>query len=111
MRLVGGLHSAEGRVEVQIAGLWGTICDDGWDATAADVICRQLGYESASEACRQGAHFGRGSGLILLDDVSCTGDESNINQCSHSLPGIHDCSHAQDAKVTCYTGDFQDDYI
>lgn len=45
VRLVGGARPSEGRVEVCAAGIWGTVCDDDFDASEAKVVCRQLGYD------------------------------------------------------------------
>lgn len=45
IRLVNGNDPYEGRLEVFHNGQWGTVCDDGFDNTEADVICRMLNYE------------------------------------------------------------------
>ena len=43
IQLAGGRSSNEGRVEICINGVWGTVCDDSWDNNNARVVCRQLG--------------------------------------------------------------------
>ena len=46
MRLVGGQSAYEGRVEVCLSQRWGTVTDDGWSAKDAQVVCRQVGYDT-----------------------------------------------------------------
>ena len=45
VRLVEGQTISNGRVEICLNGLWGSVCDDGWDTRDAQVVCRQLGYD------------------------------------------------------------------
>ena len=78
---------------------WGTVCDDYWDIEAAQVVCRQLGFDAPTAAPGQ-AYFGSGVGPILLDNVMCTGEEETLLECQHSLQD-HDCGHAEDAGVVC----------
>ncbi|KAK3599032.1 hypothetical protein CHS0354_012516 [Potamilus streckersoni] len=44
------------------------------------------------------------TGLIWLNDVNCTGAETNIADCRHRIFGQNNCSHTDDAAVTCLDG-------
>uniref|UniRef100_A0A671EVP6 SRCR domain-containing protein n=1 Tax=Rhinolophus ferrumequinum TaxID=59479 RepID=A0A671EVP6_RHIFE len=103
LRLVGSSSRCSGRVEVLHQGTWGTVCDDLWDLNEAEVVCRQLGCGHAMSALGK-AHFGPGSGDILLDNLQCTGVERNLGQCAHSGWAEHNCGHHEDAGVTCSDG-------
>ncbi|XP_035258028.1 galectin-3-binding protein A-like [Anguilla anguilla] len=100
VRLVGGKHLAEGRVEVYHRGQWGTVCDDSWDEREARVVCRQLGFSGAQSAV-PGGRYGQGSGPVWLDDLSCEGNESSLADCKFKGWGVTDCSHSEDAGVIC----------
>ncbi|KAH1168453.1 neurotrypsin-like [Mauremys mutica] len=100
LRLVGGKESFEGRVEVYHDGKWGTICDDQWDNRDAEVVCRQLGFNGTAKALSW-AHYGQGSGPILLDEVECSGNELSLDQCKKNNWGQQNCDHIEDAGVSC----------
>nr|XP_046223606.1 deleted in malignant brain tumors 1 protein-like [Oncorhynchus gorbuscha] len=104
VRLVDGPNRCSGRVEVYQDGIWGTVCDDNWAVLDAQVVCRELSCGPATEAPHQ-AHFGEGSGSILLDDVACMGSEGSLLECSSGGIGNHDCGHDEDASVTCMMED------
>ena len=102
IRLVGGATASEGRIEIYLNGVWGTVCDDSWDNFDAVVVCRQLGYSTAISA-HGSAYFGEGTGAIHYGNISCTGTEADLADCSHSDIGMHNCDHHEDAGVVCDT--------
>ena len=61
---MGGATSAEGRVEVNVNGIWGTVCDDQWTINNTRVVCRQLGYYNGTTAPR--LYYGPGTGKIII---------------------------------------------
>lgn len=105
IRLVDGNNASEGRVEITRNGTWGTICDDSWGIEDAHVVCRQLGYDRATDALSN-AYFGPGTGPIYLDDVTCFGNEDSLSQCLSSPWSVHNCRHFEDAGVRCYGEQF-----
>ena len=44
VRLQGGTGADEGRVEVCMNGVWGTVCDNSWNDSDATIVCQQLGF-------------------------------------------------------------------
>ena len=99
VRLVGGPSSRQGRLQVYYNGIWGTVCDDAFTHAAARVVCYMLGYGRIGRFIRN--LYGAGSGTIWLDDVVCTGWETNIANCQHNSWGSHNCGHGEDVSVSC----------
>ena len=76
---MGGENELEGRVEICYNGVWGTVCDNGWDERDATVVCNQLG-------------FGQ-SGIILIISlcVHIDSDQKSLEACC--LPGVASQNH------------------
>ena len=81
-------------------GIWGTICDEGWDDIDSSVVCRELGYLNGTTT-RQ-TKFGSSTGPVWLSQIGCLGNENKLSQCVHNGVGnIGNCTHAQDVGVVC----------
>ncbi|XP_038135384.1 lysyl oxidase homolog 3B isoform X1 [Cyprinodon tularosa] len=90
----------EGRIELFYKGEWGTICDDDFSISNANVLCRQLGFVSAT-GWTHSSKYGNGQGKIWLDNVICNGGEKSIEFCKSRGWGNSDCTHDEDAGVVC----------
>ena len=94
-----------GRLELYYNSQWGTVCDDSWGSSDATVACRQMGFVGVSDSDSSLFGSGTSSQLIWLDDVACSGSESQLIDCSHSGIGSHNCFHAEDVGIVCTTGE------
>uniref|UniRef100_A0A4W3HF15 Soluble scavenger receptor cysteine-rich domain-containing protein SSC5D n=1 Tax=Callorhinchus milii TaxID=7868 RepID=A0A4W3HF15_CALMI len=100
VRVVNGNNMCSGRVEVLHNSTWGSVCGDHWGTEEANVVCRLLNCGEATSATGN-ATFGQGTGPVWLSDVRCEGSEAALDQCPAKPYGNNNCSHSQDAGVTC----------
>ena len=111
VRLVDGSVDYEGRVEVCINRVWGTVCSGSyryynWDLSDARVVCRQLGYqELGATVYSSSSTFGAGTDPIFLSDLRCVGSETNLLECRNSnfiqLVNNRYCTHSRDVGLRC----------
>ena len=123
--MAGGESSNEGRVEICIDGVWGTVCDGGWELCvdnwgSLDQVLHNFGLSNISlppvnsimlifclviSVLYSHQHnFGEGTGPVFLYDVGCTGTESTLLNCCHSGIRFNWCSHSNDAGVCVHVG-------
>ena len=95
-------------MEVFLDGVWGTICGYSWNLTESNVVCRQLGFPFAKPV--SAGYYGPGSGRIWLTNVSCSGEEEELRECSyHQFQGPqYNCGHHDDIGVMCYMGELRE---
>lgn len=86
-------------MEVFLNGVWGSVCDDGWDDVDAGVVCKKLGFCNGTAKTR--GFYGPGSGPVVLDNVECRGNETDLFDCPHNGIGIENCDRFEDAAVQC----------
>ncbi|KAK7115714.1 uncharacterized protein [Littorina saxatilis] len=107
VRLSGGSTSREGRVELNVNGIWGSVCHT-ISMKYVKVICTQLGLPSTHAAIKPVGSFPQGTGRGFKPPFSCNGSESTVYECEGSgdnkyfvllEPGR--CDHNHDAGLSC----------
>jgi len=81
---------------------WGTVCDDNFidNQNAAKVFCRSMGYVGGTFVAS--GEVADGTLPILMDDVTCTGNEFPFWTCSYKGQNSQNCQHTEDIGVDCY---------
>ncbi len=91
------LRTTSGYLEVYYLGEWRAVCDDYFDMNAANVACRQMGYSGATSFSST-----TGGSTFWLDDVTCTGSESTLDECSHLPWGEDNCGSTECIALVCF---------
>lgn len=102
-RQSGSLISGLLQVRLDSASPWGTVCDDGFDNNDAIVACRNLGYTGGTFLGNVASYRTpeSDSTLIYMDDMACTGSESQLVLCRYLGWGRHNCVHGEDVVIQC----------
>ena len=111
-------------MEICLKSTWGTVCDNFFGTTGAQVVCRQLGYPASGIdnlvclICDQNtilayydqfvgaiphrmAYFGQGSGPVHIGAAQCNGSEQRIVDCTITTENNCVRDHSEDAGVEC----------
>ena len=100
VRLTGSSIRTAGRVEICVESVWTTMCDQNWDLRDAKVACRELGYSPYGAMPTYGCYT-EGQLSFGITSISCTGNEENLFNCSHSNPSLYNCRFRNDAGLLC----------
>ena len=123
-RLVDGDIEQEGRIEVCLNGVWGTICDSNWNSVDAYVFCRERGYDGSigksthimfpvyyiyffhlsAPVAYTDSFFGDGVYPIVWSNVKCNGWEKSFDDCTKSTYLNFWCNRVRVAGVLCAEG-------
>ncbi|CAI8021725.1 Fibrillin-2 [Geodia barretti] len=103
LRLVNGTHQvgvAEGRLELCLNQVWGTVCGDQIGVTEATVACRQMeGFSDEGAVVVDLLEVG--TGPIFLEDLVCDGSESSLLECAEKAD-IDECADDPcDSNAVC----------
>ena len=102
-----------------IGDQWVRVCDDGWDESEVDVVCKQLGFGTTgrvqqfqisgdeeeikfqSSGDEKQIKFSGDKEQIKIPNFFCFGNESTLLNCSHREMGMADCDNSDDVEIIC----------
>ncbi|XP_070486924.1 scavenger receptor cysteine-rich domain-containing protein SCART1 isoform X7 [Equus przewalskii] len=107
LRLAYRPSPCDGVVLVQREGKWGHVCNREWTQREASVVCRQLGCGDAVGAPKYVPLPGEMQ-LPWLHNVSCSGKESSLWECSLGAWTRSKCPHEWVVVALCKSGTFRE---
>lgn len=81
MRLTDGGAPNQGRIEYYFNDTWWTLCSGHFHGDTHNTVCRQLGYNDATEHYRE-SEFGAGNLSILHTSFYCDYGASSLLNCT-----------------------------
>ena len=107
--LMDGSSDTDGRVEIKLHGIWGTVCSQysSGQLNLARVICHELGFDTQNPLAlaRESYDVTGVDQPIHYSAIYCTGEESSISECSNytEQSSYRPCTHKNDLYVECDT--------
>uniref|UniRef100_A0A8C5QL65 SRCR domain-containing protein n=1 Tax=Leptobrachium leishanense TaxID=445787 RepID=A0A8C5QL65_9ANUR len=104
LRLAGGSHACEGRLEIYYNGTWGSVCGNRLVSDTVSVICSQLGCGSNGKAMGR-FEYGPGIEPYWLDDIECRKGDQSLWQCPSYSWSQKSCMYTEIAQIKCKNKD------
>ncbi|XP_052775111.1 uncharacterized protein LOC128213450 [Mya arenaria] len=109
IRLVGGVRSSFGTVEIKVGGKWGTICGRSYDIEnyadynvsehEARQLCKMLGFMNDNVNFKIGTHFMKVDRPVFIDKLKCPENATHIDNCTYSR--VPECYHDDLVALYC----------
>ncbi|RZC41899.1 neurotrypsin-like [Asbolus verrucosus] len=107
VKLTGSKHRNEGQIEVSAFGKTGYVCDDKFGLTDAAVVCKELGFDLGAVEVKGNSFYMKNvetkKPFYMMDDVTCSGNETRLMDCDFSGWGVHNCLAQEVVGVVCKT--------
>ena len=107
--LMDGTGDTNGRVEIKLHGIWGTVCSTYYNGqlNLARVICHELGFDTQNPLAlaRESYDVTGVDQPIHYTAIYCTGEETSISECYNEteIYSYQQCTHKNDLYVECDT--------
>ena len=84
-------------------GQWHTLCNNTINRAAADVFCRQAGFNGVKDIIVIDPLFEVAADTVPIfpDSISCSGNEYSLASCTLTPMSLEGCQHTYDVALRC----------